>query len=116
MLGTRLLPTALFENAADRANLSQAIRDVLPFANPYIVVGTPLLFAYTEGTTSVTPAWRTSLWHVSPAHISTETAENIARAQARVVCFASLVYFAMIFSEIYVADTTCTEHCANEIS
>lgn len=64
MLGTRLISTSLFETETGRETLTQTIKDVLPFASPYIVVGTPFLFNYTEGSTSVTPAWRNSLWHV----------------------------------------------------
>lgn len=64
MLGTRLLNTSLFATEAGRASLSTAIANMLSFSTPYIIVGTPLLYSYVEGTTSVTPAWRTSLWHV----------------------------------------------------
>jgi hypothetical protein len=32
--------------------------------NPYIVVGTPFLFKGPANATSVTPAWRNSLWQV----------------------------------------------------
>ncbi len=64
MLGSRLLNTTLFGTEDGRIALSNAIRDVLPFASPYVVVGTPFLYPYVEGTTSVTPAWRNSLWHV----------------------------------------------------
>ncbi|KIP11884.1 hypothetical protein PHLGIDRAFT_63045 [Phlebiopsis gigantea 11061_1 CR5-6] len=63
MLGTRLLNTSLFATEAGRASLSTAITNLLPFATPYIIVGTPLLYPYVEGTTSVTPAWRSALWH-----------------------------------------------------
>ncbi len=65
MLGSRLINTTLFATEEGRTALSDAIRDVLPFSSPYIVVGTPFLYPYVEGTTSVTPAWRHSLWHVS---------------------------------------------------
>ncbi|EKM56474.1 uncharacterized protein PHACADRAFT_92497 [Phanerochaete carnosa HHB-10118-sp] len=64
MLGTRLLNTSLFATDSGRMALSAAITNVLPFASPYVVVGTPFLFPYVEGTTSVTPAWRTALWHL----------------------------------------------------
>ncbi|KAK7689560.1 hypothetical protein QCA50_007352 [Cerrena zonata] len=65
MLGTRLISTSLFETEIGRQTLAQTIKNTLPFASPYIVVGTPFLFNYTKGTTSVTPAWRNSLWHLS---------------------------------------------------
>ncbi|KAL6301463.1 FAD-binding domain-containing protein [Sparassis latifolia] len=64
-LGTRLLTTDLFNTTEGRATLSSVVNDVLSFASPYVVVGTPFLYNYTEGTTSVTPAWRNSLWHLS---------------------------------------------------
>lgn len=40
---------------------------MLSFTTPYIVVGTPFLYNYTAGATSVTPAWYDSLWHVRSA-------------------------------------------------
>lgn len=76
MLGTRLLPNSLFETEEGRTELSNAIRDVLPFASPYIVAGTPLLYPYVEGSTSVTPAWRNSLWHVSLCESKVNLCEN----------------------------------------
>ena len=72
MLGTHLIFTSLFESQMGRERLAQTIQEVLPFASPYIVVGTPFLFNHTEGATSVTPAWRTSLWHVSPNHTASK--------------------------------------------
>jgi len=64
-LGTRLLPTSLFSTEEGRQILSSVINQTLEFASPYIVAGTPFLYDYEEGTTSVTPAWRDSLWHLS---------------------------------------------------
>ncbi|OBZ78306.1 hypothetical protein A0H81_02659 [Grifola frondosa] len=64
-LGTRLINTTLFSTEEGRQQLSAVLENVLSFASPYIVVATPFLYNYTEGTTSVTPAWRTSLWHLS---------------------------------------------------
>ncbi|EMD34723.1 hypothetical protein CERSUDRAFT_116916 [Gelatoporia subvermispora B] len=64
-LGTRLLPTTLFSTEEGRAALSNVFKQTLPFASPYIVAGTPFLYQYEEGSTSVTPAWRDSLWHLS---------------------------------------------------
>lgn len=64
MLGTRLLSTSLFSSPSGRQQLATAIQNVLSFASPYIVAGTPYLFNYTQGSTAVTPAWRNSLWHV----------------------------------------------------
>lgn len=38
--------------------------NMLDFANPYIVAGTPLLYNTTANATSYTPAWKDSLWSV----------------------------------------------------
>ena len=75
MLSSRLLNTSLFASDAGRSALSAAIAN-MPFASSYIVASPPLLYPYVEGTTSVTPAWRTSLWHVS---ISRPNALSIVR-------------------------------------
>ena len=67
-LGTRLLPSRLFSNASARAELSALIADTLPFANPYVMAGTPWLYkpaAGTAGATAVTPAWRDAVWLLS---------------------------------------------------
>ncbi|KAI0824884.1 FAD-binding domain-containing protein [Trametes gibbosa] len=64
-LGTRLLPASLFQTESGRAKLSQVIKDILPSASPYIVAGTPWLYKAEAGATSVTPAWRNAIWHVS---------------------------------------------------
>ena len=63
-LGTRLISTSLFDNEVGRATLLETVTNVLSFTTPYIVVGTPFLYNYTAGATSVTPAWYDSLWHV----------------------------------------------------
>ncbi|KZP28938.1 FAD-binding domain-containing protein [Athelia psychrophila] len=63
-LGTRLIPTANFETEAGLEKVYEMLTGFLPHANPYIVVGTPFLYNYKEGTTSATPAWRNSLWHL----------------------------------------------------
>ena len=41
------------------------MRATLPFASPYIGVTTPFLYDATPGATSVTPAWRDAIWHLS---------------------------------------------------
>ncbi|TFK54250.1 isoamyl alcohol oxidase [Heliocybe sulcata] len=64
ILGTRLISVSLFETAHGRAQIMQALSVVLQYANQYIVAGTPLLYDYKNGTTSVTPAWRNALWLV----------------------------------------------------
>ena len=69
-LGTRLISTSLFDNEQGRATLLETVTNVLSFTTPYIVVGTPFLYNYTAGTTSVTPAWYDSLWHVCSPRLS----------------------------------------------
>ncbi|KZT68409.1 isoamyl alcohol oxidase [Daedalea quercina L-15889] len=64
-LGTRLISASLFATEEGRATLSETIANVLSFASPYVVVGTPFLYNYTAGATSFTPAWYDSLWHLS---------------------------------------------------
>ncbi|KAF7971255.1 hypothetical protein HWV62_21584 [Athelia sp. TMB] len=64
VLGTRLIPTVNFETEAGLEGVYELLTGFLPKANPYIVVGTPFLYDYQEGSTSATPAWRNSLWHL----------------------------------------------------
>lgn len=63
-LGTRLIPTSVFTSEAGRAALIALIKENLPIASPYIVAGTPFNFKAEQNATSVTPAWRDSVWHV----------------------------------------------------
>ncbi|KAK0185939.1 FAD-binding domain-containing protein [Armillaria mellea] len=67
-LGSRLIPAEKFATDSGKAGLLDILtRMVQQFSiNPYIrVVGTPFLYNHTEGSTSVTPAWRNALWHMS---------------------------------------------------
>ncbi|KAK0224981.1 FAD-binding domain-containing protein [Armillaria nabsnona] len=66
-LGSRLIPAEKFTTDSGKAGLLDILtRMVEQFSiNPYIVVGTPFLYNHTEGSTSVTPAWRNALWHMS---------------------------------------------------
>ncbi|KAK0458567.1 FAD-binding domain-containing protein [Desarmillaria tabescens] len=66
-LGSRLIPTDKFTTDSGKARLLDILtRMVQQFSiNPYIVFGTPFLYNHTEGSTSVTPAWRNALWHMS---------------------------------------------------
>ncbi|KAJ6592868.1 FAD-binding domain-containing protein [Mycena capillaripes] len=65
-IGSRLIPKTLFESATGRARLvAHLLKQTAQFGLPYIPVGTPIAFNYTPGTTSVTPAWRDTLWHLS---------------------------------------------------
>ncbi|KAJ7186134.1 hypothetical protein C8R46DRAFT_1062570 [Mycena filopes] len=69
VLGSRLIPKALFESNAGRAQLvAHLLKQTKERGMPYIVVGTPIAFNAIPDSTSVTPAWRNSLWHlVAPA-------------------------------------------------
>ncbi|PCH44707.1 FAD-binding domain-containing protein [Wolfiporia cocos MD-104 SS10] len=91
-MGSRLIPTSLFDNEVGRTTLSNTIKNVLSFVNPYIVVGTPFLYNYTVGTTSVTPAWRDSLWHLSihSEWVWNSTVEYIAEQYTAVTQHAQL--------------------------
>ncbi|KAJ7304827.1 FAD-binding domain-containing protein [Mycena albidolilacea] len=65
-LGSRLIPKALFESEAGRSQLVvHLLKQTIELGLPYIPVTTPIAFNYTPGATSVTPAWRTALWHLS---------------------------------------------------
>ena len=64
-LGTRLIPTKFFNTTSGRTALAALVRATLPFASPYIGVTTPFLYDATPGATSVTPAWRDAIWHLS---------------------------------------------------
>ncbi|GAW08738.1 FAD-binding domain-containing protein [Lentinula edodes] len=67
ILGSRLIPTDPFftDDNGKEALVDLMVKMVDTYAvNPYIIQGTPFLYNYTEGTTSVTPAWRNSLWQI----------------------------------------------------
>lgn len=66
VLGSRLMPKALFESVEGRARLvAHLLNQTAVQGMPYIPVTTPIGFNYTPGATSVTPAWRTALWELS---------------------------------------------------
>ncbi|KAJ7618051.1 hypothetical protein FB45DRAFT_933192 [Roridomyces roridus] len=66
VLGSRLIPKANFESTEGRAKIvAHLLTQNAQFGMPYIPVGTPISFNYTPGATSVTPAWRDSIWHLS---------------------------------------------------
>ncbi|KAJ3491203.1 hypothetical protein NLI96_g878 [Meripilus lineatus] len=58
MLGTRLISTELFNSTTGKQQLSNAIKDVLSFASPYIVAGTPFLMNQYQQVTSHIQAFR----------------------------------------------------------
>jgi len=64
-LGTRLIPAANFETEEGMRAIYEMLLSFLPVASPNIILGTPFLYKHTESSTSVTPAWRNSIWHVS---------------------------------------------------
>ncbi|KAF5343462.1 hypothetical protein D9758_011849 [Tetrapyrgos nigripes] len=67
ILGTRLIPVDLFSTEAGKAKFLGVLDNVIAQFNitPGVVYATPFLFNHTEGSTSVTSAWRNSLWHMS---------------------------------------------------
>ncbi|KAH8824318.1 FAD-binding domain-containing protein [Flagelloscypha sp. PMI_526] len=68
-LQSRLMPAANFETEAGRATLLAALIKWVTDYNilPWAINATPFLFNSTEGpdATSVTPAWRKSIWHLT---------------------------------------------------
>ncbi|KAF1987495.1 FAD-binding domain-containing protein [Aulographum hederae CBS 113979] len=70
LLNSRLIRTAMFESPEGRAKIMEYL-DLLTEMKlePYIPVSTPLLYrnsrADLKAATSVTPAWRNTLWHLS---------------------------------------------------
>ncbi|KAJ7613029.1 hypothetical protein FB45DRAFT_1065154 [Roridomyces roridus] len=76
---SKLLPKTKFESMKGRAELvSHLVDQTERFGFPYIGVVTPISFDHTPGATTVTPAWRDSLWHIEassqwPANSSLNT-------------------------------------------
>ncbi|KAJ7061692.1 hypothetical protein C8F01DRAFT_1057607 [Mycena amicta] len=65
-LGSRLIPKALFESPDGRQRIVQhLLSQTAVLGMPYVPIGPPAAFNYTLGATSVSPAWRTSLWHLA---------------------------------------------------
>ncbi|KAL0576432.1 hypothetical protein V5O48_005537 [Marasmius crinis-equi] len=66
ILGSRLIPADLFTNDVGKTKVLNVTHTMVSQygINPYIVVAPPFLYNYTEGSTSVTPAWRNSLWQI----------------------------------------------------
>lgn len=68
---SQLIPTSMFSGVANLNTLSKGIIDAAVNSGPLgtllpvqILVGSPLRTPDTNRETSVTPAWRNSLWHV----------------------------------------------------
>ncbi|PYH82445.1 FAD/FMN-containing dehydrogenase [Aspergillus uvarum CBS 121591] len=63
--GSRLVPRAVFETAEGRENLMDFFKLIQQNGQtPYIPVVGPVLYNYTEGSTSATPAWRQAVWEL----------------------------------------------------
>lgn len=65
-LTTRLIPKSLFQTDRGRAQLLDLLLTASKTNLAYIPVVAPVIFNATANSTSVTPAWRDALWHVSP--------------------------------------------------
>ncbi|THV00475.1 hypothetical protein K435DRAFT_794111 [Dendrothele bispora CBS 962.96] len=72
ILGTRLIPAQNFASDDGKAILVKLFTTLFNEFNTSInaILGTPFLFNSTKGATSVTPAWRSSIWHVG-LHLGT---------------------------------------------
>lgn len=63
--GSRLIPRSIFKTAEGRTNLMDYFTTIQSLGQtPYIPVVGPVLYNYTEGSTSVTPAWREAIWEL----------------------------------------------------
>lgn len=70
LLGTRLIPKSVFETPEGQSAMIDLLLQIAEHHLPYIPVVPPILFNATENSTSTTPAWRDSLWHVRPIRCS----------------------------------------------
>lgn len=68
-LTTRLLPKSLFQTDEGRSQLLNLLLAASKTNLAYVPVVAPVLFNATANSTSVTPAWRDALWHVSCRYI-----------------------------------------------
>ncbi|KAJ7091723.1 FAD-binding domain-containing protein [Mycena crocata] len=65
VLGSRLMPKSLFESDTGRTKLiAHLVKQTAEHGMPAIGVVTPIGFNATAGATSLSPAWRDSLWHL----------------------------------------------------
>ncbi|KAJ7717137.1 FAD-binding domain-containing protein [Mycena metata] len=92
VLGSRLMPLALFESVEGRSRLvTHLLNQTAERGLPYIPVTTPIAFNYTPGTTSVTPAWRNSLWNLSNGPVWAYNS-SIAEIRATLVSLHDFVH------------------------
>ncbi|KAJ5308734.1 hypothetical protein PENANT_c013G03306 [Penicillium antarcticum] len=63
--GSRLISRSVFETAEGRSNLMSFFTTIQSLGQtPYIPVVGPVLYNYTEGSTSAAPAWRDAIWEL----------------------------------------------------
>lgn len=63
--GSRLIPRSVFETTEGRADLMAFFALIQSIGQtPYIPVVGPVLYKYTEGSTSAAPAWREAVWEL----------------------------------------------------
>ncbi|KAJ6184164.1 hypothetical protein N7519_005465 [Penicillium mononematosum] len=63
--GSRLIPRSIFKTAKGRKNLMDYFATIQSLGQtPYIPVVGPVLYNYTEGSTSASPAWREAIWEL----------------------------------------------------
>ncbi|KAJ5499009.1 FAD linked oxidase N-terminal [Penicillium expansum] len=63
--GSRLIPRSTFETVEGRTNLMTFFATIQSMGQtPYIPVVGPVLYNYTEGSTSASPAWREAIWEL----------------------------------------------------
>ncbi|KAK5678747.1 hypothetical protein LTS10_009191 [Elasticomyces elasticus] len=66
LLNSRLTPRKMFESPAGRNNIVAYLEQILDFpAAVYVPFTTPFLWQGDPASTSVNPAWYTSLWHTA---------------------------------------------------
>lgn len=63
--GSRLIPRSIFKTVEGRKNLMDYFGIIQSLGQtPYIPVVGPVLYNYTEGSTSASPAWREAIWEL----------------------------------------------------
>jgi hypothetical protein len=63
--GSRLISRSVFETAKGRSDLMSFFETIQSLGQtPYIPVVGPVLYNYTEGSTSAAPAWRDAIWEL----------------------------------------------------
>jgi hypothetical protein len=81
VLGSRLIPKANFQSQEGRAQLvAHLLRQTAAFGMPSIPVGPPVAFKHEPGATSVSPAWRDTVWHVRNLIGANEPPITLARS------------------------------------